>query len=123
MDNKAFRFWMRLRTRDLLVGFMVYILGSVLMTLPLALGAPVLQQLDAVRIAFVIVALVLGIMSWLWIDGCIVDIKALTKDVPEAELDSNIVGEFRKSPFAFFRILTVVLVVASTAGLVYAAFS
>ena len=102
---------------------MVYILGSVLMTLPLTLGAPVLQQLDAVKIAFVIVALVLGIMSWLWIDGCIVDIKALTKDVPEAELDSNIVGEFRKSPFAFFRILTVVLVVASTAGLVYAAFS
>lgn len=123
MDNKAFRFWLRLRSRDLLVGFMVYILGSVLMILALTLGAPVLQQLDAVRIAFVIVALVLGIMSWLWIDGCIVDIRALTKDIPEDERDSNVVGEFTKSPFSFFRILTFVLVLASTAGLIYAAVS
>jgi sterol desaturase/sphingolipid hydroxylase (fatty acid hydroxylase superfamily) len=123
MDAKAFRFWMRLRTRDLVVGFMVYIFGSVLLVLALTLGAPVIQQLDAVRIAFVIVALVLGIMSWLWIDGCIVDVKALTRDVPEDEQDSNIVGEFTKSPFAFFRVLIFVLVLASTAGLIYAAFS
>ena len=123
MDPKAFRFWMRLRTRDLAVGFMMYILGSVLLVLALTLGAPVIQQLDAVRIAFVIVVLALGVMSWLWIDGCIVDVKALTQDVPEDERDSNIVGEFTKSPFSFFRILTFVLVLASTAGLIYAAFS
>ena len=61
MDPKAFRFWMRLRTRDLAVGFMMYILGSVLLVLALTLGAPVIQQLDAVRIAFVIVVLALGI--------------------------------------------------------------
>ncbi len=121
MDEKGFRFWMRLRSRDLIVGLMVYLIATVLLFGFLALGYPVIRDIAAVQISFIVVAVALGVMSWLWVDGGIDDFKALVKDVPESEEDAAIIGNFRKAPFTFFRILTFVVMLATTAGFIYAA--
>ena len=123
MDEKGFRFWLRLRSRDLIVGLFAYLLTTVLLVGFLAFGYPYVREILALQIAFAAVAVALGVMTWLWIDGAIDDLKALVNDVPESEEDSAIVGKFRKTPFPLFRILTFVLTLATTAGFLYAIFA
>ena len=119
MEKEAFRWWLGQRTRDLNTGFAFYGFVTALLLGILALSGSDFGS--SLQLAYIVITIGLGIFAWLWIDGSIADLKNGTKDVPQEEEDSTIVKNYKKSPFMFFRVLIGLIILATTASLVFGA--
>ena len=71
------------------------------------------QVLDGPMV-YVMTALIIGVSVFgvLGIDGCIQDIKAVVDDAPPEEQETNIGKTNKAVPFAFFRVLILIIYVS-----------
>lgn len=118
MEKEAFRWWLTLRTRDLNTGLAVYFIATALVAGILILGSDAITQ-ASLQLAFIVVTVGFTIVSWLWIDGAIADLGNGKKDMPEDEKNSALGQSFLKAPFAFFRAIITIIMLAIAASLVY----
>jgi len=119
VEKEAFRWWLGHVLDQTAHGFAFYGVVTALLLGILALSGSDFGS--SLQLAYIVVTIGLGIFSWLWIDGSIADLKNGTMDVPQEEEDSTIVKNYKKSPFMFFRVLIGLIILATTASLVFGA--
>ena len=108
MTNEFSVGWAKVRDRDVLGGFVIFVFANLLLLGLVVIGSDVLGHDGShdAKVAFGIITVALNLMLWLWNDGAIADAEAGTKDISGADSETAIGKQFlnvRWKPIRFMR--------------------
>ena len=124
MTNEFSVGWAKVRDRDVLGGFVIFVFANLLLLGLVVLGSDVLGHDGShdAKVAFGIITVALNLMLWLWNDGAIADTEASTKDISGADSETEIAKQFLKAPWKMYRGLILIISIAVTASLLYSVY-
>lgn len=97
------------RSADMRAIILPFVLAHTGVVIAIVFGAGGLEA-DGVTLAVAAWAVLGSLWAMVWTDGCIQDLAAGARDLPEEMADSHMGRNYAKSPFAAFRVMNIAIV-------------